>query len=118
MFVDQHRHRLVQSRDQLRGRRTSWWNQRNTEPEPAGCPLPIQPGLMTSVTILLWNLVSGGNPELEAEKADSWTIGTVVTPSFLPGFSLSVDYYNIKVKNVITAPTPQAIVNAATTCRI
>jgi len=57
-------------------------------------------------------LVSGGNPELQAEKSDSWTIGTVVTPSFLPGFSLSVDYYNIKVKNVITAPTPQAIINA------
>jgi len=57
-------------------------------------------------------LVSGGNPDLEAEKSDSYTVGTVITPSFLPGFSLSVDYYNIKVKNVITAPTPQAIVNA------
>jgi outer membrane receptor protein involved in Fe transport len=57
-------------------------------------------------------LVSGGNTELEAEKADSWTFGTVITPSFLPGFSMSVDYYNIKVKNVITSPTVQAIVNA------
>jgi outer membrane receptor protein involved in Fe transport len=57
-------------------------------------------------------LVSGGNTELEAEKSDSFTIGTVVTPSFLPGFSMSVDYYNIKVKNVITSPTVQQIVNA------
>lgn len=57
-------------------------------------------------------LVSGGNPNLEAETSDSWTFGTVITPSFLPGFSLSVDYYNIKVNNVITSPTVQAIVNA------
>jgi hypothetical protein len=36
----------------------------------------------------------------------------VITPKFLPGFSMSVDYYNIKVNNVITSPTVQAIVNA------
>jgi outer membrane receptor protein involved in Fe transport len=57
-------------------------------------------------------LVSGGNPNLQAEKSDSYTIGMVATPAFVPGFSLSVDYYNIKVKNVITSPTVQAIVNA------
>jgi outer membrane receptor protein involved in Fe transport len=57
-------------------------------------------------------LVSGGNTNLQAEKSDSWTLGFVATPAMIPGFSLSVDYYNIKVKNVITSPSPQAIVNA------
>ena len=57
-------------------------------------------------------LVSGGNTQLAAEKSDSYTLGVVATPAFVPGFSLSVDYYNIKVKNVITSPTVQAIVNA------
>ncbi len=57
-------------------------------------------------------LVSGGNTELEAEKADSWTVGAVFTPAFAPGLSLSIDWYNIKVKEVITSPTVQAIVNA------
>jgi outer membrane receptor protein involved in Fe transport len=54
---------------------------------------------------------SGGNPLLEAEKSNSWTLGVVTTPTFLPGFSLSVDYYNIKVKNVITGVSAQTIVN-------
>ena len=57
-------------------------------------------------------LVSGGNTQLQAEKSDSWTLGVVATPAFIPGFSLSVDYYNIKVKKVITSPSPQAMVNA------
>lgn len=54
---------------------------------------------------------SGGNSLLEAEKSDSWTAGFVATPKFLPGFSLSADYYNIKVKNVITGVAAQTIVD-------
>ena len=56
--------------------------------------------------------LSGGNIDLAAEKSDSYTFGGVITPRFIPGLSVSVDYYNIKVKNVITSPTAQAIVNA------
>jgi outer membrane receptor protein involved in Fe transport len=54
---------------------------------------------------------SGGNPLLEAEKSDSLTLGLVATPAFLPGFSFSVDYYDIKVKGVITGVAAQTIVN-------
>ena len=57
-------------------------------------------------------LQSGGNPNLTAETSDSITVGGVLTPRFLPGFSLSVDYFDIKVNDVITAPTAQQIVNA------
>ena len=42
-----------------------------------------------------------GNPGLKPETADTTTLGVVFEPRFLPGFSLSVDYYNIKVKNAI-----------------
>jgi outer membrane receptor protein involved in Fe transport len=55
---------------------------------------------------------SGGNITLEAEKSDSITVGGVVTPAFLPGFSASVDYYNIKVKSVIQAVGAQTILNS------
>lgn len=55
---------------------------------------------------------SGGNPNLKAEKSDSITLGGVFQPSFLPGFSLSADYYDIKVKDVITSPTVQQALNA------
>jgi outer membrane receptor protein involved in Fe transport len=57
-------------------------------------------------------LQSGGNPNLEAEKSDSITIGGIIQPRFLPGFSMSADYFNIKVKNTINSPTVQQIVNA------
>ncbi|MCA1481531.1 TonB-dependent receptor, partial [Bradyrhizobium sp. NBAIM08] len=43
-------------------------------------------------------LVSGGNPDLREEKSDSFTAGILLQPSFLPGFSLSADYYDITVK--------------------
>jgi outer membrane receptor protein involved in Fe transport len=55
---------------------------------------------------------SGGNENLEAEKSDSITVGGVITPAFLPGFSTSVDYYDIKVKNVIQAVGAQQILDS------
>ncbi|WP_447930682.1 TonB-dependent receptor domain-containing protein [Sphingopyxis fribergensis] len=56
--------------------------------------------------------LSGGNELLKQEKSNSWTIGGVYQPSFAPGLSLTVDYYSIKVDDVITSPTAQQIVNA------
>lgn len=56
--------------------------------------------------------LSGGNPDLKAETSDSYTVGGVVQPRFLPGFSLSVDYYKIVVNDVITAPSAQNILDA------
>lgn len=43
-----------------------------------------------------------GNPNLSNEKSDAWTVGAVVRPSFLSGFSATVDYVDIKVKDVIS----------------
>jgi len=56
--------------------------------------------------------LSGGNTNLAAEKSDSITLGGVLQPRFLPGFSVSVDYFNIKVKNSINAPSAQQLINA------
>lgn len=57
-------------------------------------------------------IVSGGNPNLSVEKSDSYTYGVVIQPVQTPGLSLSVDYFNIKVNNVITAPSAQQIINS------
>ena len=56
--------------------------------------------------------VLSGNPDLEAETSDSLTLGGVLRPAFLPGLSLSADYYSIVVRKVITSASAQAIVNA------
>jgi outer membrane receptor protein involved in Fe transport len=57
-------------------------------------------------------IISGSNPDLTEESSKSLTIGGVFQPRFLPGFSLSVDYFDIKVKDVIVSLTAQAIANA------
>jgi outer membrane receptor protein involved in Fe transport len=44
---------------------------------------------------------SGGNPNLDAETADTLTLGLVYTPQFLPGASLSVDYYDIAIDDAM-----------------
>ena len=57
-------------------------------------------------------IVSGGNPDLKEETSDSFTAGVVWQPTFAPGFSLSVDYFDIEIDDVITAPTAQDIMDA------
>ncbi|MGO1069851.1 TonB-dependent receptor domain-containing protein [Lysobacter sp. CA199] len=46
--------------------------------------------------------LSGSNPNLEPETGRTWTAGFVFTPSFLEGFSLNVDYWEIKLRNAIS----------------
>lgn len=59
------------------------------------------------------NAFSGGNPDLDVEKADTFTVGVVLQPRFLPGLSASVDYYNIRIKNAIDVlgGSPQNVVD-------
>ncbi len=48
-----------------------------------------------------YNGLTGGNPNLLPEVSDTWTAGVVLTPRFLPGFSFSADWFNIKIKGAI-----------------
>jgi len=48
-----------------------------------------------------YNSLLGGNPNLAPEKATTKTIGVVLQPSFLRRFSLTVDYFNIKLDRAI-----------------
>lgn len=43
-----------------------------------------------------------GNAAAQEETADSWTVGVVLTPAFAEGVSISIDYYDIEVKDAIT----------------
>ena len=54
--------------------------------------------------------LQGGNPGLEEETGRSYTIGAVIEPRFLPGFSMTVDYYHIDVKNLIAVLSAQTII--------
>lgn len=52
-----------------------------------------------------------GNTALLPEVANTLVFGTVLQPKFIPGLSLSVDYYNIDIKNAISALTAQQELN-------
>jgi outer membrane receptor protein involved in Fe transport len=57
-------------------------------------------------------IVAGGNPNLENEQADSWSVGGIIRPWFLPNFSVTVDYINIAISNPI-AQLGSAAINSA-----
>ena len=69
-------------------------------------------GSIVNPTAAQANTRTGGNINLNPEKATTWTLGAVLQPSFLPGFSVSVDYYNIKITNQIGNPTSGDIIGA------
>jgi len=48
------------------------------------------------------NIVQVGNPDVEAETGETWTLGFVFTaPGSLDGLTASLDFYNIKVEDAI-----------------
>ncbi len=48
-----------------------------------------------------YNGFLGGNPSLQPEKADTYSVGFVLTPRVVPNLSISLDYFDIKIKQVI-----------------
>ncbi|TIX48829.1 TonB-dependent receptor domain-containing protein [Alteraurantiacibacter aquimixticola] len=62
---------------------------------------PWNDGLTDAATI-----TTGGNVGLEPEKADTWTVGVVLTPQggALSGFRFSADWYEITIKDAIAGP--------------
>ena len=81
----------------------------NTDPVPASC-IGTNPWQVTSAQSNSgalnspagqYNFLQGGNPNLNPEEADTYTFGAVWTPSFLPRFNMSVDWFDIKVDGAI-----------------
>lgn len=79
-----------------------------TKALPAGCAAQgvtlqqFQAGISPCPASQCSSLV-GGNATLKPESADTYTYGLVFTPHWVPRLSLSVDYYNIRINNIISA---------------
>ncbi|MBS0363455.1 MAG: TonB-dependent receptor [Proteobacteria bacterium] len=58
-----------------------------------------------------YNGLGGGNPNLKPEISDTYTAGVVWQPKFVPGLSLSADYFNIKVDQFIGGYGANLILN-------
>ena len=61
-----------------------------------------------------YNGLIGGNPNLLPEVADTYTVGVVLTPGFIPGLVASVDYFDIAVKGAIGGIGADTIVGICT----
>ena len=55
--------------------------------------------------------IAGGNASLHPERSISKTVGFVWNPDFIPGYDLSLDYYDIYVGNLSSTYGAQTIVN-------
>lgn len=62
-----------------------------------------QVGVFEANSFLPTIVASGGNTDLEAEEADTLTLGITWQPDFAPGVSLALDYYAIEIDNAITS---------------
>lgn len=72
---------------------------------------PVTPGQTANTTPDTYINSTVGNPALKPEIAKTLAIGAVFTPTFLPGFQASVDYYRIKLSGAISTYSAQNIVD-------
>ena len=57
-------------------------------------------------------VLGGGNLLLDVEKSDTHSLGIVLTPTFLPGFTATIDYFDIRVNDAIGAFNPQLVLTS------
>jgi len=62
-----------------------------------------------------YNFLQGGNTALTPERSDTLTFGVVFTPEFIPGFNLTIDYFDIKIDNLISSVGAQNSLDACYT---
>ena len=67
--------------------------------------LGAPPGFQQDNTVGNTPGTTGGNPDLNEETADSLTIGAVWTPSYVPGLSVTVDFWDIDIEDSISVAT-------------
>lgn len=73
--------------------------------------LGVPAGFLSNARTINIRTATSGNPALSVEKADTLTLGGAFTPSFLPGFTATVDYYRIEIEDAINVFGAQDILN-------
>jgi iron complex outermembrane recepter protein len=56
-----------------------------------------------------YNGLKGGSPALKPEVGKTIDVGLVLTPTFLPGFSATIDYTDIKISNLVQSYGPALV---------
>ena len=54
---------------------------------------------------------AGGNPDLDPETSDNFSIGIVLTPDVWGSPRISLDYYDVEIEDAISTPNPAQVIN-------
>jgi outer membrane receptor protein involved in Fe transport len=60
-----------------------------------------QIGIFEATPFYPVDFFSGGNPDLVPEVGKTWTVGSVITPTSLPNWQFTVDYFYLEVTDTI-----------------
>jgi outer membrane receptor protein involved in Fe transport len=74
----------------------------------AGVPIGFENTVSRAATL---EILSGGNPDLKAERSRSITFGAIIQPRIVPGLSITADYYDVKISKVISPVAAQTILD-------
>ncbi|GLQ99441.1 TonB-dependent receptor plug domain-containing protein [Dyella mobilis] len=77
-----------------------------TQTTTSGTPITSNGGAQSTTPFL-----TGANSNLKPESSKSYTFGFVYSPSWFSGFNLNLDYYRIRINNVITLPSANSILD-------
>ena len=102
-------HRSVRRRLEPVGGLRQRLHRRRSAPTPAS--RRRQYGNITPNPADQYNGLLGGNPDLEPETADTYTVGVVLQPRFLPRFALTVDWFDIRIEDTIGTIGADMIIN-------
>lgn len=69
--------------------------------------IPTSPNLDT----IPYNTIFGGNPDLDPERATTKSVGMVLRPSLIPRFSLTIDWFDIRLNGSIGGVGPTRTMN-------
>ena len=80
----------------------------------AACLASLPAGITTAQLVAGDQITqaTGGNPDLHPETSQEWTIGAVATPHWIPGLSVSTDFYTVLIRNEIGAYDPNQLLAA------
>ena len=63
----------------------------------------------TGQTNLQVNGITGGNPDLKPERSKQASVGFVISP--VKNFTVGMDYFNIRVRDILATPSAQEVVS-------
>lgn len=75
----------------------------------AAIGVPYTPGTTPVQNNITVSTLIGGNPLLQPETARTQTLGVVLQPDLIPGFTFTLDWYRVNITNAISAPSAQSI---------